>query len=89
MNNTKEEIPRCFTPSEFAVAETSLHHFSDASDVGYGQCSFLRFTSIDGQVHCCLVSGKSRVVPLKSSVSLPRLDLLAATLSDTSVLSPN
>ena len=36
-------IPRCFKPEGFGQIKTvELHHFSDASLSGYGQCSYLR-----------------------------------------------
>ena len=36
-------IPRCFKPDDFgAVVKKELHHFSEASTKGYGQCSYLR-----------------------------------------------
>ena len=57
-----------------------LHHFSDASQAGYGQCSYLRLLNESHQAHCSLVMGKSRVTPLKS-VTIPRLELTAAVAS--------
>ena len=53
-------------------------NFSDASEEGYGQCSYI----IDdfGTIHCSLLIGKSIVSPIKY-VSVPRLELIAATLS--------
>lgn len=57
-----------------------LHHFSDASTYGYGQCSYLRLCNEDGNVHCVLVMGKSRVSPLKV-ITIPRLELTAAVIS--------
>ena len=75
------KIARCFKPKNFGnVKGYSLHHFSDASDIGYGQASYLRMVNEDGKVHCCLLIGKSRVTPLKF-VSVPRLELTAAVLS--------
>ena len=57
-----------------------LHHFSDASSAGYGQCTYIRFTSVDEKVHCALVMGNSTVAPLKP-VTIPRLELTAAVVS--------
>ena len=35
-------IPRCYKPENFGgVVNAQLHHFSDASVKGYGQCSLL------------------------------------------------
>ena len=76
------KIDRCFKPKEFSdVVEISLHHFSDASDYGYSGCHYLRFVNSDNSVHCCLIMGKSRVVPANSNYTTPRLELIAATLS--------
>ena len=75
------KIPRCFKPSIFGqVKDASIHHFSDASEYGYGQASYLRLMNMDDHIHCCLLIGKSRVTPTKF-VSIPRLELTAATLS--------
>ena len=74
-------IPRCYRPTDFGrPVETVLHHFSDASFQGYGQCSFLRMVNAEGKVHCSFVIGKSRVAPIKS-ITVPRLELTAAVLS--------
>ena len=51
---------------------------SDASQSGYGQCPYLRLIDENGRVHCSLVMGKARVVPLKI-VTIPGLELTAAT----------
>ena len=74
------QIDRCLSPKDFKIARRELHHFSDASFSGYGQCSYLRLVSDEGRVHCSLVIGKARVVPLKI-VTMPRLELTAATVS--------
>lgn len=76
----KIQIPRCFTPSNFGkILRTELHHFSDASNKGYGQCSYIRLLS-DTRVHCAFIMGKARVAPLKV-VTIPRLELTAAVVS--------
>ena len=75
------KIPRCYKPEEFGDPKVvELHHFSDASQAGYGQCSYLRLLNESHQAHCSLVMGKSRVTPLKS-VTIPRLELTAAVVS--------
>ena len=68
-------------PDEFGVvAEASLHHFADASEVEYGTVSYVRLVNSDGKVHCSFALGKSRLAPLKS-ISIPRLELMAAVLA--------
>lgn len=77
----KLKIQRCYKPHAFGeLTSVQLHHFSDASDHGYGQCSYLRLTDDTGRVHCSFVMGKARVTPLKP-VTIPRLELTAALLS--------
>ena len=74
-------IPRCYKPDDFGrVVSAQLHHFSDASVKGYGQCSYLRLVDENQRVHCSFVMGKSRVAPLKP-VTIPRLELTAAVCS--------
>ncbi|XP_077974458.1 uncharacterized protein LOC144430402 [Styela clava] len=74
-------VPRCFVPVDYGeVVETQIHHFSDASEKSYGAVSYLRMLNSSGQIHCVLLCGKSRLVPLKGS-TIPRLELCAATIS--------
>ena len=74
-------IPRCYKPENFGCAVgTELHHFSDASVKGYGQCSYLRLIDENQRIHCSFVMGKSRVAPLKP-VTIPRLELTATVCS--------
>ncbi|XP_064619531.1 uncharacterized protein LOC135482978 [Lineus longissimus] len=73
--------PRCYKPGGFGeVASASLHHFSDASSRAYGQCSYVRLVSRQGDVHCSFIMGKARVTPLKP-LTIPRLELTAALTS--------
>ena len=62
------------------VIDCSLHHFSDASQDGYGQVTYLRIVDEKGYVTCILAMAKSRIPPTKF-VSSPRLELTAAALS--------
>ena len=74
-------VRRCMKPDNFSkMVNVSLHHFSDASELGYGQCSYIRMVNKIGRVHCSLLLGKSRVVTQKF-ISFPRLELNAAVLS--------
>lgn len=82
-NLEKITIPRCYVPPGFGrVVRKELHHFSDASTCGYGQCTYLRQVNEDGSVHCALVMAKSRVAPIKVT-TIPRLELAAAVVSAT------
>ncbi|XP_030585762.1 uncharacterized protein LOC115780619 [Archocentrus centrarchus] len=75
------KVQRCFSPSSLGEIELhELHHFSDASASGYGECSYLRIVSASGEVHCSLVMGKARVAPLKVT-TIPRLELSAAVVA--------
>ena len=77
----KLRVARDHKPQDFdEVKNVELHHFSDACQNGYGQCSYIRLVDEKNRVHCCLVMGKSRVTPLKP-VTIPRLELTAAVVS--------
>lgn len=74
------EMDRCMKPENFTVKTAELHHFSDASQSGYGIVSYLRLTNDTNDVHVAFVLGKARVAPLKQ-LTIPRLELAAATLA--------
>ncbi|XP_077991041.1 uncharacterized protein LOC144445377 [Glandiceps talaboti] len=75
------KIRRCYKPEGFKdLKKVELHHFSDASQTGYGQSSYLRLIDTQDNVHCSLVLGKARVVPLRP-ITIPRLELQAAVVS--------
>ncbi|XP_013392383.1 uncharacterized protein LOC106160350 [Lingula anatina] len=77
----KFSSPRCLKPCKFGLVEScQLHHFSDASQVGYGAVSYARLMNYDKEVSVVFLVGKSRVTPLKT-VTVPRLELAAATVS--------
>ena len=59
---------------------TELHHFSDASEIGYGAVSYLRIANERREIHCCLVMAKSSLAPIKP-VTIPRMELSAAVLA--------
>ena len=72
---------RCVKPPEFGtVTSQQVHLFSDASSMGYGTVAYLRLCDDSNRVHCTFLMGKSRLAPIKS-VTIPRLELTAATTS--------
>ena len=75
------EITRCYKPCGFGkVKEFWIHYFSDASEEGYGQVSFIRMVNCVGAIHCNFILGKARVTSRKY-ISIPRLELVVAMLS--------
>ena len=74
-------IDRCIKPPNFGEPiSNQLHHFSDASESGYGAVSYLRQENSKGDIHCSFLMSNSRITPLKH-VTIPRLELSAATVS--------
>ena len=74
-------VSRCLKPENFGNHRSAqLHHFSDASEDGYGAASYLRLENTSGNFHCVLLLGKSRVAPLKT-ITIPRMELTAATVA--------
>lgn len=69
-------IPRWLGTTTKSTIE--LHTFVDASEDAYAAAVYMRQATDEG-VKCWLISAKSRVSPLKP-VSIPRLELLAATI---------
>ena len=75
------QIRCCFKPKDFGkVVRFEIHNFSDASSLGYVQCSYLRVINDQNEVHCSFIIGKARVAPLKVT-TIPRLELTAALIS--------
>ena len=73
-------LNRCYKPERFGqVVSSSLDHFSDASENGYGQVVYVRLVNAIGKIHCSLVIAKLCVAPIKYT-SIPRLVLAAAVL---------
>ena len=75
------EIDRCFKPfNSEGTSSYQLHHFSDASQQGFGAVTYLRITDQSDAVKCTFVMGKSRLAPIKP-VTIPRLELSAAVIA--------
>jgi hypothetical protein len=74
-------VPRCYKDKSMKnIVKRELHHFSDASQKGYGQSSYLRQVDSEGQVCCTLVMAKARVPPSKVA-TIPRMELTASVIS--------
>ena len=75
---SKFSVERCLKPDGFGVITSSqLHHFADASEIGYGSVSYLCLVNACNAAHCYFLCAKSRVAPLKM-ITIPRLELSAA-----------
>ena len=76
-------IQRCFKPGDLGkVVRAELHHFAHASqEHGHGTACYLRLINDNGKIHCSFVRDKSRVRPLKNAVTVPKLELTAATVA--------
>ena len=75
---TEIKIPRCLHVDK-QISLKQLHTFVDASETAYGAATYLHCTYVDGSVSCRFVAARTRVAPLKS-ISIPRLELMAAVL---------
>ena len=74
------QVFRCLIPPEFADGVFELHVFGDASSQAYGSVAFLRCLNKFGSIHVVMLCSKNRVNPLKSTATIPRLELHAAVL---------
>ncbi len=75
------KVKRCLKPKDFGpLVHARMHHFSDASECGYGVVSYVRMENCQHDVHVAFLLGKARVTPLKQ-VTIPRLELTAAVLA--------
>lgn len=71
-------LPRPFVPT--GKYKASLHGFSDASEQGFAAVVFLRTVSADGEIAVHLVLAKSKVAPLRTRLTIPKLELCGAAL---------
>jgi hypothetical protein len=72
------KIPRCFRRSA-KPTEYELQVFSDASEVGFAACVYIRAIYGPSNFGLSLVLAKSRVAPLRQ-LSITRLELQGAVL---------
>ena len=63
----KFNIDRCIKPmNKDEIVSCELHHFCDASEVGYGAVVYLRLVTVSGNIYIAFIMGKSRAAPLKT-----------------------
>ncbi|XP_056637683.1 uncharacterized protein LOC130445821 [Diorhabda sublineata] len=72
-------IPR-FIFLDKSINLIEMHGFSDASLKAFGACVYLRTIYSDNSVSCNLISATSRVSPVSTTITLPRLELSAMLL---------
>ncbi|KAL4238005.1 hypothetical protein ACF0H5_002716 [Mactra antiquata] len=73
-------VPRCICPVSYSsVKNLTLHAFGDASEKAYGAVIYARCENENYDISVRFVASKSKVAPVKT-VSIPRLELLAAVL---------
>ena len=82
---SKIRVPRCLQLKE--VKSATLHMFVDASQDAYGAVVYMRSEKIGGkEIIISFVASKTKVAPLQS-LSIPRLELMAAVLGKRLALS--
>ena len=73
-------FPRCIIPNaNYKKAE--LHVFADSSKFAYSAVCYGRFVYDDDLIVVCFIFGKCKVCPADGSISIPRLELVAASLA--------
>ena len=82
---SKIRIPRCLQLRE-EVTSATLHAFVDASQNAYGAVIYMRSKHRQRNVLLSFVASKTKVAPLQS-LSIPRLELMAAVLGKRLALS--
>ena len=81
----KIRVPRCLQLRE-EVTSATLHAFVDASENAYGAVIYMRSEYRERNVLLSFVASKTKVAPLQS-LSIPRLELMAAVLGKRLALS--
>jgi hypothetical protein len=74
------DLERFFSPGQDNLTATQLHVFVDASEMGFGAVSYIRFLFSDGSASVPFVISKVSVAPLKF-LTIPRFELNAVFLA--------
>ena len=73
-------IPRCYHILGDRATVYEIHSFGDASNVGVGAVTFLRFYK-DGSWNCAFIRGKGHILPKNVSWTTARHELEAAVMA--------
>ena len=73
-------VPRCYHIDGDNPSYYELHTFADASNVGMGAVTYLRFQK-DGVWNCSFVRGKGHILPKGTNWSVARYELEAAVMA--------
>ena len=67
-------VQRYFKPANFGeVSSIFPHHFSDASELRYGQCRYIRMVKKDGKILCCLLLERYLFLSVNWLISLQKI----------------
>lgn len=78
-----EEVNRIALPRRILPPgryQASLHGFCDASERGYAASVYLRTVDAEGRVNVSLLLAKSKVAPIRTRLTIPKLELSGAHL---------
>ena len=75
------KLPRHHLNFSSHCDDVQMHIFGDASEKGFGAVAYLRYAPDQQNIVCSLLAAKTRVAPLKPTLSIPRLALQGAVLS--------
>lgn len=78
-NLLKVKIPRRFIKIN-SPSTSTLHIFTDASEKAFCAVAYLRIENSASDVSVNFVMSKAKVTPISKTISIPRLELQAATL---------
>ena len=74
-------FPRCVVRNNVYKSAEIHVFFSDASCTAYAVACFGRFIYDDGLVSMQFLFGKCKVCPVSGSLTIPRIELVAASLA--------